>query len=170
MAIEIRRLGESNRTDEFDCGDEALNRYLHLHAWQNQQKRLIGVTYVAAEESASQMPLGYFTLANASAPFRQFPKKIVRGLPAYDLPLLLLARLAVDRRFAGQSLGRILLGEACRIATLIAAESGCRGVITDAYREKIAWYARFGFIPLEEETESRTVRMFLDMRTIRAVL
>ena len=170
MAIGIRRLGESDRTEEFDCGDESLNRYLHLHAWQNQQKSSIGVTYIAVEESASQMPLGYFTLANASAPLSQFPKKIVRGLPAYDLPLLLLARLAVDRRFADRGLGRILLGEACRIAALVATESGCRGVITDAYREKIAWYARFGFIPLEEETEARTIRMFLDIRTIRAAL
>jgi hypothetical protein len=75
------------------------------HTWTNQQKVSIGVTNVAVDESAPRTVLGYFTLATSSVPRERFPQKFVRGLPPYDLPLILLARLAVDRRFSGRGLG-----------------------------------------------------------------
>ena len=102
MAIVIRRLEKQDEVEGFDCGDEPLNNYLKRHAWTNQEKSSIGVTYVAVDEGAPQSVLGYFTLAMASVPRDAFPKKHVRGLPLYDLPLILLARLAVDGRFAGR--------------------------------------------------------------------
>src|SRR5437016_6023240 len=120
MAIVIRRLEERDEVANFDCGDEPLNNYLRRHAWTNQQKNSIGVTYVAVEEAAPQAVLGYFTLAMASAPRDTFPKKHVRGLPPYDLPLILLARLAVDRRFAGRGLGHTLIAEGFRINVRVA--------------------------------------------------
>jgi hypothetical protein len=103
MGIVIRRLEEHDEVENFDCGDDALNNYLRRHAWTNQQKSSIGVSYVALDEDAPRTVLGYFTLAMASVPRDTFPKKYVRGLPPYDLPLILLARLAVDRRFRKRS-------------------------------------------------------------------
>ena len=91
MAIVIRRLEEHDEVENFDCGDDALNNYLKRHAWTNQQKSSIGVSYVALDEDAPRTVLGYFTLAMASVPRDMFPKKYVRGLPPYDLPLILLA-------------------------------------------------------------------------------
>ncbi len=82
--------------DGFDCGEPALNNYLKRHA---------GVSYVAIEEAAPRTVLGYFTLAAASVPRDMLPKKHVRGLPPYDLPLVLLARLAVDRRSPAEDSG-----------------------------------------------------------------
>ena len=112
--------------------------------------------------------LGYFTLAMASVPRDAFPKKFVRGLPPYDLPLILLARLAVDRRFAGRRLGHALISEALRIGVRVSDEVGCRCIITDAYRDRVSWYARYNFVPIEGASESVPQRMFLDMRTVRA--
>src|SRR5262249_15493801 len=134
MALVIRRLEEHDEVDNFDCGDESLNRYLQRHAWTNQAKNSIGVTYVAADEAAPKVVLGYFTVAPASAPRQRFPKKYVRGLRPYDLPLILLARLAVDRRFAGRGLGHALISEAFRVSLRVADEVGCRCIVTDAYR------------------------------------
>ena len=96
MAVAIRHLEELDDVESFDCGDEPLNNYLRRYAWMNQQKVSIGVTYVAIDEAASRTVLGYFTLAASSIPRDKLPKKYVRGLPPYDLPLILLARLAVD--------------------------------------------------------------------------
>src|SRR5215471_5077766 len=110
MATIIRRLEEQDEVESFDCGDEPLNNYLKRHAWNNQEKSSIGVTYVAVDEGAPRAVLGYFTLA-ASVARAVFPKKFVRGLPPYDLPLVLLARLAVDRRFAGRGLEHALISE-----------------------------------------------------------
>ena len=167
MAVTIRRLEETDEVENFDCGDEPLNGYLKRHAWTNQQKISIGVTYVAVDESAPRAVLGYFTLATSSAPRDRFPKKLVRGLPPYDLPLVLLARLAVDKRFTGRGLGHAMLSEALKITLRFAEEVGCRCVVTDAYPDKVGWYARYGFVPLDEATETRTRKMFLDVRTVR---
>ena len=170
MPVTVRRLDEFDRTEAFDCGDEPLNNYLRRHAWTNQQKSSIGVTYVALEDAAPGAVLGYFTLAASSIPRDRLPKKHVRGLPSYDLPLILLARLAVDKRFAGKGLGRALLSEAFRIALQVADEVGCRCIVTDAYRDKIAWYAHYGFISVDDPTERATQKMFIDIRTIRTAL
>lgn len=167
MAVAIRRLEESDEVQNFDCGDEPLNSYLKRHAWTNQQKISIGVTYVAIDDSAPYTVLGYFTLATSSVPRDRLPKKYVRGLPPYDLPLILLARLAVDKRFNGRGLGHALLSEALKITLRVADEVGCRCIITDAYRDKAAWYARYGFLPLEGAASGSTLKMFLDVRTIR---
>ena len=170
MAVLIRRLEEQDEVEPFDCGDEPLNNYLRRHAWPNQQKSCIGVTYVAVDEGAPRSVIGYFTLATASVPRDAFPKKYVRGLPPYALPLILLARLAVDRRFSGRGLGHALLSEAFKVALRVADDVGCRCIITDAYRDKVDWYARYGFVALEGSAESGPQRMFLDIRTIRLAL
>ena len=170
MAIVIRRLEEHDEVAGFDCGDEPLNNYLRRHAWTNQEKSSIGVSYVAVDEAAPRGVLGYFTLAMASVPRDAFPKKYIRGLPPYDLPLILLARLAVDRRFAGRGLGHALISQAFRICLQAADEVGCRYIITDAYRDRIGWYRRYGFVPIAGAAEGGPQRMFLDMRTVRAAL
>ena len=170
MVLIIRRLEEHDEVENFQCGDEALNSYLKRHAWANQEKSSIGVSYAALDEDAPRTVLGYFTLAMASVRRDAFPKKYVRGLPPYDLPLILLARLAVDRRFAGRGLGHALISEALRISLRVADEVGCRCIITDAYRDRVSWYARYGFAHIEGASESGPQRMFLDMRTVRAAL
>lgn len=167
MAVSIRPLDETDEVESFDCGDEPLNNYLKRHAWTNQRKISIGVTYVAIDESAPRAVLGYYTLATSSIPRDRLPAKYTRGLPAYDLPLILLARLAVDRRFTGKGLGHALLTEALRITLHVSSEVGCRCIVTDAYPDKVEWYARYGFIRLEGTIESGPQKMFLDVRTIR---
>jgi GNAT superfamily N-acetyltransferase len=168
LAVTIRRLEEFDDVESFDCGDEPLNNYLKRHAWSNQQKSSIGVTYVATEESAPHAVLGYFTLATSSVPRDSLPKKYVRGLPPYDQPLVLLARLAVDRRFTGKGIGDALIAEAFKITLRVADEVGSRCIITDAYRDRVGWYAKYGFIPIEGGQKDGPQKMFLDVRTIRA--
>jgi GNAT superfamily N-acetyltransferase len=170
MAIVIRRLEPEDEVENFDCRDEPLNTYLKRHAWSNQEKSSIGVTYVAVDEGAPRTVLGYFTLAMARVPRDAFPKKYVRGLPPYDLPLILLARLAVDRRFGGRGLGHALISEAFRISLRVADEVGCRCIVTDAYRDRMSWYGKYGFVPIAGAAESGPQRMFLDIRTVRAAL
>lgn len=170
MAVIIRHLEEFDDVEAFDCGDDALNNYLKRHAWNNQRKSSIGVTHVAVDESAPRTVLGYFTLATSSVPREKMPPKYVRGLPPYDLPLLLLARLAVDKRFAGRGLGNALITEAFKITLRVADEVGCRCLVTDAYRSRTEWYAKYGFIPIAGAPVGGPQKMFLDVRTIRTAL
>ncbi len=168
MAVTVRRLQEGDLVENFDCKDEALNNYLKKHAWTNQQKSSIGVTYVTVDDIAPNSVIGYFTLATASVPRDALPKKYVRGLPPYDLPLILLARLAVDYRFTGKGLGHLLISEALTISLNVSEQVGCRCVITDAYPDKVGWYARYGFVPIGGGSDKPTQKMFLDIRTIQA--
>jgi len=133
VAVTIRRLEEFDEVENFDCGDEPLNNYLKRHAWTNQEKVSIGVTYAAVDESAPRTVLGYFTLATSSVPRDRFPQKFVRGLPPYDLPLILLARLAVDKRFSAGVGPRHDSGGA-QITLRVADEVGCRCIITTPIR------------------------------------
>jgi len=168
MPIVIRRLEAADELEHFDCGDDPLNQYLKRHALTNQEKSSIGVTYIAADATAPRTVLGYFTLASASLPRESLPKTQVRGLPPYDVPLILLARLAVDRRFAGRGLGHALISQALRLSLRFASEIGCRGIVTDAYRDKVEWYARYGFVRIAENETGPSQRMLLDIRTLRA--
>ena len=170
MAVLIRRLEEEDEVWSFDCGDGPLNNYLRKHAWANQQMNSIGVSYVAVEESAPRAVLGYFTLATASVPRSALPENLARGLPRYDVPVILLARLGVDRRFSGRGLGTALLSEAFRITLRVAEQAGCHAMITDAYSSAVEWYGRYGFIALDPAPAGRPQRMFLDLRTLRASL
>jgi hypothetical protein len=58
VATAIRRLDESDSLENLDCGDEALDNYLKRHAWNNQRKSSIGVTYVAVDELAPGVVIG----------------------------------------------------------------------------------------------------------------
>ena len=168
MATVIRHLEEVDSVEAFDCGDEPLNNYLKKHAWNNQQKSSIGVTYVAVDEAAPRTVIGYFTLASSSVPREALPKKSVRGLPPYDVPMILLARLAVDHRFRNRGLGQAMLAEALKIALSVSEQVGCRCIVVDAYPSAIEWYKRYGFISIEGGSNDGPVRMYLDVRTLRS--
>jgi hypothetical protein len=62
----------------------------------------------------------------------------VRALPPYGWPVILLLLLALDGRFAGRGLSHTLISEALRIGLRVADEVGCRGIISDAYRDRVS--------------------------------
>jgi hypothetical protein len=47
--VEIRALRASDDRSQFRSGDEALDRFFHQYAGQNQFRHHLGVTYVAAD-------------------------------------------------------------------------------------------------------------------------
>lgn len=170
MAVEITKLMDHHEVVGFDCGDAPLNRYLAAHALTNQKKLMIGATYVALDLQFSPSVLGYFTVAMANLAKENLPPKAVRGLPPYALPMVLLARLAVDKRTARKGLGGMLLAEAIRLSLHLSGAIGCRYILTEAYREKVGWYARFGFQALQGGQENGPVKMVLDLRTAQEAM
>src|SRR5690242_3217925 len=94
----------------FDCGVPALNQYLRNYALQNQKRGIVRnyVTTPAGERAV----VAYYSLVFAAIDQKILPPKVVKGLGRYDVPVMLLARLAVDRREQGKGLGRALLKDA----------------------------------------------------------
>jgi predicted N-acetyltransferase YhbS len=153
--MEIRALRPTDERATFESGDEALVRFLHRYAGQNQFRHHLGVTYVAVEGGRV---LGYATVAPRHLEIEELPARVRKRLPRYPLPVLGLARLAVDRSARSIGLGRELLRFVLDLASKMADEVGCAGVVVDAKPGAFDLYAKYGFTPfdvLEGESEAR---------------
>ena len=145
----------------FDCGVAALNTYLKKFALQNRRSQSAR-TYVATRGSAV---VGYYSLAAASARRDETPARIAKGQAAHPVPLILLARLAVDNSDKGKGLGAGLLKDALMRATQAAEIVGCRAVMVHAKNDAAAaFYQRFGFV----QSPVDPFRLFLLMKDIKA--
>ena len=137
-------LTRSHDRNRFDCGVPALDEYLRQYALQNQ-KRHAARTYVATR---GNRVVGYYTLAYGSVALEEAPSSVKAGLAKHPIPVILLARLAVDTSERGQGLGAGLLKDAL-LRTVQAAEiAGLRAMIVHAKDDSAkAFYERFGFEP-----------------------
>lgn len=167
--IEIRALRESDNRASFRSGDADLDRFFQQFAGQNQFRHHLGVTYVAVDD---QNILGFATVAAAHVEVDGLPAAMRRKLPRYPLPVLRLARLAVDRSAQGHGLGLQLLRFVLRLALQMAHDYGCVGVIVDAKPDAVDFYATYGFLAVEAVEGGSDARpaptpMFLSIRAIR---
>src|SRR5437773_12329183 len=97
----IEKLRRVHHVDLFDCGQEALNRFLVRYAFQNQQAEA-SQTYVAL---MGDEVVGFYTLVVAQVEYDDAPKRLGKGLARHPIPLLLLARLAVAASRQGNAPG-----------------------------------------------------------------
>jgi len=137
-------LDKSHDLSTFDCGVEALNAYLRKYAYLNHQNRSAR-TYVAARNNRV---VAYYTLAAGSVSRAETPPRVAQGLGQYPVPVILLARLAVDLREMGHGLGRSILKDALLRAAQASDMVGSRAVLTHAKDDSARnFYLRFGFEP-----------------------
>ncbi len=172
MAIEIRALRESDDRTAFRSGDPELDRFFVRYAGQNQFRHHIGTTYVAVEADRA---LGYATVAAGNLEADALPITVRRTLPRYPLPVLRLARLAVDTTARRRGVGATLLRHVFVLALQMSQEYGCVGIVVDAKRDAVEFYARFGFSPLEIsegeiEARPKPTPMFLPLELVAAAL
>src|SRR5262249_14170007 len=124
-----------------------LNLYLRSYALQNQKRGIVR-NYVTTH-AESKIIVGYYSLVYASIDQKLLPPKRVKGLGRYDIPVMLLARLAVDRREQGKGLGKALLKDVV-LRTMQAAEiAGLKLLLVHAKDEAAAdFYSKYGFEPV----------------------
>jgi len=161
----IEQLTRRHDRASFDCGEPALNEFIIRHARQNQDRE-IGRTYVATEAGALRV-VGFYTLTSASIRLHDLPEVERRRLPRYRVPMVQIARLAVDSSATGQRLGESLLFHALQLATHAAGIMGIFGVEVYAKHETAAaFYRRFGFSPLEDDR----LHLYLPTHTARTLI
>lgn len=166
--IELRALRESDDRSPFRSGDPDLDRFFHRFAGQNQFRHYLGVTYVAVD---GPRILGFTTVAPGHIEIDGLPAAARRKLPRYPLPVLRLARLAVDQSAQGQGLGAQLLRFVFHLALRMANDYGCVGVVVDAKPDAVSFYTQYGFIPLDtvegqSDARPQPTPMFLSVRAI----
>ena len=146
----MERLDRSKHLrDDFSCGKSPLDDFLKSLVSQYEKRRL-GKTLVLVRPPDHRV-LGYYTLASGSVPFEHLPAKVAKKLPRHPVPVVLLARLAVDQSVRGKGLGGALLADALARILGFSRNLGIYAVEVDAIDgEAKAFYERHGFLPLAD--------------------
>jgi ribosomal protein S18 acetylase RimI-like enzyme len=161
--VPLERLDAHHDVSTFGSGNAVLDAWLHRHALAAQSMDSAR-TFVATH---SGRVIGYFSLTMGSMLRAEAPAKLVRGMPAYPVGLVLLARLAVDQSQQGRGLGAMLLAEALRKAVAAGEVAAARLIVVDAVDENAAaFYQRYGFV----RTPEHPLRLYRRMKDLRASL
>jgi GNAT superfamily N-acetyltransferase len=158
--LSLVSLSAEHDLNGFDCGNGELDRWLIDHALASQKADLAR-TYVVLDGSSVA---AYVSLTTGSIRPEAAPKRYARGMPRYPIPTILIARLAVDRRYRRQRLGSRLLAEALRLAVAASDTAAARLVLVDAIENQAAaFYRHWGFIDVPENP-NRLFRKINDIR------
>jgi len=159
----VEKLRPDHHTEGFDCGRQELDRYLLRYAWSNQQAGA-AQTYVGLVEDAV---VGYHTLAVGQVTREEAPERLSKGLARHPLPIMLLARLAVDRRWQRQGVGKALLRDAMQRTIQAADIAGIRALAVHAKDEQArSFYQKFDFIP----SPSDPMHLFVLLKDVRRII
>jgi GNAT superfamily N-acetyltransferase len=145
--LDVRRLEPADDRSAFRSGNVDLDRFFVRYAGQNQFRHHIGTTYIAID--ATGFIAGFATVAASEIVPDVLPLPKRKRLPRYPVPVLRLARLAVDERAKGKGIGSLLLRSVLVLAQRMAEEIGCVGVVVDAKPEAVAFYSKLGFLLLD---------------------
>lgn len=178
MPIAFRPLQADDRVTGLSLGSAEftpLKTYLQKHA-RDHQRASLARTYVALDDDdPSRLLLGYVTLVAGEIAVSLGDAPLLDGeaegvsFPYLHYPAIKIARLAVDKRARGRSIGRDLVSLAVAITKLeVAPAVGCRFLVTDAKSQSVPFYLKCGFTLLD--TAANTSRseqvMFIDIHKL----
>jgi len=151
----------------FSCGVEPLDRYLKQQARQDM-KRNVAAVFVLRPVDALRTIAGYYTTSMSVIYPASLPPEVAKRYPPYrELPAALVGRLAVDSRFHGQGIGRMLLLSALGRCLRLPVEIGGMAVIVDAKDDGArAFYEHYDFQRMADDP----YRLYLPMMMIRELL
>lgn len=159
----VEKLTAEHDVAPFDCGREELNRYLKRFALASQRANS-AQTYVVAR---SGVIVGYYSLAVGAVSAEDAPERVRKGLARHPIPVMILARLAVDRREQGRGLGKGLLKNALLRTARAADIAGIRAMFVAAKDDQArAFYEHFNFDPAP--TDRR--HMYLLMKDLQRLV
>ena len=160
----VEPFSELHDTSQFDCGSqESLNDWLKRFALTNQ-KNESARTYVVHRSGSV---VGYYSISAGSVSIDQVPRRVAKGIARHAVPVILLARLAVDKREQGTGLGKALLKDALARIAAAADIVGARAVLVHAIDERAKkFYEHFDFEP----SPIQELQLMLLMKDLREAL
>lgn len=159
----VRKLAAADKLDGFDCGQPALNQFLQRYAL-NSQKASSAQTYVCSQ---GEVVVGFYSLAVGSVEPSAAPSRVTKGLARHPVPVMILARLAVDKNHQRKGLGQALLKDALLRTAQAADIAGVRCLLVHA-KDAVArqWYLNWEFEP----SPSDPYHLFLMLKDLKALL
>ncbi len=145
MTLRLRApqpLAGTHGIDEFECGEATLDEWLKRRAMANQ---LSGAsrTFVAVDDEGRVY--GYYAMAAGAVSHQMATSGVRRNMPD-PVPVMVLARLAVDHRAQNIKLGSALLQDAVKRAVAVSQNAGVRALMVHALNDHARrFHEHYGF-------------------------
>ena len=128
--------------NEFECGESSLNDWLKRRALANPSNGA-SRTFVVSDQD--KRVYGYYALAAGAVSHQMATSAVRRNMPD-PVPVMVLARLAVDHRVQGIKLRAALLQDAVNRAVMISQNAGVRAILVHALNDRAKqFYEHYGF-------------------------
>lgn len=155
-------LSANHVLDDFACGEASLDDWLKKRAVKNQASGASRCFVLCQNNTV----IGFYSLSAGGIHHEGAPKPMRRNMPD-PLPILLLGRLAIDRRHHNQGLGRALLRDAMLRAVRVAADAGIFAILVHALSEQAKrFYLSRGFV----ESPLQPMTLLMTLATVRSIL
>jgi GNAT superfamily N-acetyltransferase len=154
-------LAATHVLNEFACGEPSLDDWLKRRAMANQ---LSGAsrTFVVADQY--NRVLGHYAMAAGAISHQAATAALRRNMPD-PIPVMVLARLAVDHQAQGLKLGASLLQDAVGRAVTVAQNAGVRALLVHALHDRAKqFYVHYGF----QESPIHPMTLMLRLSSVRA--
>ncbi|WP_431065264.1 GNAT family N-acetyltransferase [Methylotuvimicrobium sp.] len=151
-------LAPTHLLNDFECGEHTLDDWLKRRAMSNQ---LSGAsrTFVVLDES--ERVWGYYTMAAGAISHQLATSAIRRNMPD-PVPVMVLGRLAVDRRAQGIKVGAAMLQDAVKRALVVSQNTGVRALLVHALNDRAKqFYEHYGF----QESPQHTMNLMLRLNS-----
>jgi GNAT superfamily N-acetyltransferase len=146
----------------FDSGELSLNEWLKKRAYKNHAAGASRCFVLCA----GAIVIGYYSLSAGAISLDAAPKAMRRNMPD-PLPVLLLGRLAVDRRYHNQGIGQALLRDAMIRAVNVAGNAGVFALLVHALSDQARqFYLSRGFV----ESPLQSMTLLMTIETVRSIL
>ena len=149
-------LAATHILDDFACGEASLDEWLKRRALTNHLSGASRTFVVTDKEGRVR---GYYAMAAGAVSHQAANSNVRRNMPD-PVPVMVLARLAVDHRAQNIKLGASLLQDAVGRAVSVSQNAGVRALLVHAKR----FYAHYGF----QESPQHPLKLMLRLNTVKA--
>lgn len=154
-------LAATHLLDGFACGETSLDEWLKRRAMTNQ---LSGASRTFVIVDLDGRVYGYYAMAAGAVSHQMATSGVRRNMPD-PVPVMVLARLAIDHRAQGVKLGAALLQDAVNRAVAVSQNAGVRALLVHALHDRAKqFYEHYGF----QESPQHPMTLMLRLNTVKA--
>lgn len=164
MSLQLRAplpLASTHVLGDFSCGEASLDDWLKRRALTNQ---LSGASRTFVVTDQAGRVYGYYAITAGAVSHQAATSAVRRNMPD-PVPVMVLARLAVDSKAQCLKLGGALLQDAVNRAVTVSQNVGVRAMLVHALHDRAKeFYEHYGF----QESPLHPMTLMLRLNTVKS--